>query len=177
MTRSRDGSERILRARAEALARPVTPVAVFTDELEINVLSFGDERYGIPTSHVLEVLALRDLTPVPCTPPFVLGILNYRGRILTVLDLRPLFELPGDGSTSGHRVVAVSAAGITFGIFAETASAPITLDAAELAPPPMTLPVDRQALIRGVTREMVSVLDLEALARDPRIQVNDEWGE
>jgi chemotaxis signal transduction protein len=63
---------------------------------------------------------------------------------------------------------------MTFGIFAEAVSGPIAIDADELAPPPVSLGADRRAFIRGVTRAMVAILDLEALARDPRIQVNDE---
>lgn len=173
MTRSREDVERILRERAVALAKPIdTPVV--TAQLELLVLSLGAERHGVETAHVVEVLPLRDLTRVPCTPAFVLGVVNHRGRILAVLDFRRLFDLPGDAVPPGSRVVAVEAGGMTFGIFAEAVSGPIAIDADELAPPPVSLGADRRAFIRGVTRAMIGILDLEALARDPRIQVNDE---
>ena len=140
------------------------------------VFSFSGERYGIETAHVLEVIPLRGLTPVPGTPLFVLGVVNHRGRILPVLDLRRLFELADQGNPDGGRVVAVEAGGMTFGIFADAVVGIIRLGADEVAPPPATLAGDRRALIRGVTGEMVAVLDLEALARDPRITVNEEVG-
>lgn len=168
--------KRILRERAHALATPLTEVRTPAEVLDVLVFSLAGERYGIETAHILEVIPLRELTPVPCTPPVVLGVVNHRGRILPVLDLRRLFELPGQGVTEGSRVVAVEVGGMTFGIFADAVAGTIRVAAHEIAHPPVTLTGGHQAFIRGVTGEMVGVLDLETLARDPRIVVNDEIG-
>jgi len=65
---------------------------------------------------------------------------------------------------------------MTFGIFTDAVPGTVRVGAHEVASPPVTLTGDRQAFIRGVTGEMVAVLDLEALARDPRIVVNEEVG-
>ncbi len=165
---------RILRDRARALARPAEEASAPTEVLELLVFSVAGERYGVETTHVLEVMPLRGLTPVPCTPPFVLGVVNHRGRILPVLDLRSLFGLAAQGIPERSRVVAVEAGGLTFGIFTEAVAGTLRIRAHEVAPPPATLARDRQAFIRGVTGEMVAVLDLEALVRDPRITVRDE---
>lgn len=171
-----DEVTRILAERARALARPreaaPTPGAV----LELLVFSLAGERYGIETVHVLDVLPLRELTPVPCTPPTVLGVINHRGRILPVLDFRRLFELSGHGVTGESRVVAAEAGGMAFGIYTEAVAGTIRVGTHEVAPPPAILTSDRQAVLRGVTGEMLAVLDLEVLARDPRIAVNDEVG-
>ena len=140
------------------------------------MFTLAGERYGIETAHVLEVVPLRELTPVPCTPPFYLGVMNHRGRILPVLDFRRLFDLAGQGVTKGSRVVVVEAGGMTFGIFTDAVAGTTRIGAQEAAPPPITLSGDRQAFVRGVTGEMVAVLDLEAMARDPRIVVNEELG-
>jgi len=176
MSRPPEEVKRILRERAKVLARPVEEARTPAEPLELLVLSLTGELYGIETAHVLEVVPLRGLTPVPCTPLFILGVVNHRGRILTVLDLRRLFELAGQGIPEGGRVVAVEAGGMAFGIFADAVAGTIRLGADEVASPPVTLAGDRQVFIRGVTGEMVAVLDLEALARDPRITVNEEVG-
>lgn len=168
--------KRILRGRAQALAKPLAEVRTPAEALDLLVFSLPGERYGIETSHVLEVICLRELTPVPCTPPVILGVVNHRGCILPVLDLRGLFKLPGQGITEGGRVVAVEAGGMTFGIFADAVAETILVAAHEIALPPMTLSTGRQAFIRGITGEMIAVLDLEALVRDPRIVVNEEVG-
>jgi purine-binding chemotaxis protein CheW len=169
-----DEVTRVLRARAQALAKPLRETSTPTERLELLVFALAEERYGVEMGHVLEVLPLRDLMPVPHTPPFVLGVVNHRGRILPVLDLRRLFDLAGHGAAEGSRVVAVSAGGMTFGVFAEAVIGTVTVGAHEVAPPPASLTGDRHAFLRGVTREMVALLDLEALAREPRITVNDE---
>lgn len=168
--------KRILRDRAQALAKPLAEVRTAAEVLDLLVFSLPGERYGIETSHVLEVISLRELAPVPCTPPVILGVVNHRGRILPVLDLRRLFTLPGQGVTEGGRVVAVEAGGMTFGIFADAVAGTIQVADHEIAHPLVTLTGGLQAFIRGVTGEMVVVLDLEALVRDPRIVVNEEVG-
>jgi len=176
MSRPPEEVKRILRERAEALAKPMEEARTPAEPLELLVFSLAGERYGIETAHVLEVVPLRGLTSVPCTPPFLLGVVNHRGRILPVLDLRRLFELAGQGIAKGGRVVAVAVGGMAFGIFADAVAGSVRLGADEVAPPPVSLARDRQAFIRGITGGMVAVLDLEALASDPRITVNEEVG-
>jgi len=171
---SPEEASRILKERARALARPVEEAVTQAEGLELLVFSVGAERYGIETDHVVEVIPLRELTPVPCTPASILGVVNHRGRILPVLDLRRLFDLADQGVAEGSRVVAVEARGMTFGIFAGAVTGTVRVAGDEVAPSPATSAADRQGLIRGVTGEMVAVLDLDALSRDPRITVNEE---
>jgi len=171
---SLEEASRILKERARALARPVEEAVTQAEGLELLVFSVGAERYGIETDHVVEVIPLRELTPVPCTPASILGVVNHRGRILPVLDLRRLFDLADQGVAEGSRVVAVEARGMTFGIFAGAVTGTVRVAGDEVAPSPATSAADRQGLIRGVTGEMVAVLDLDALSRDPRITVNEE---
>ncbi len=169
--------KRILRDRAHALAKPLAEVRTREEVLDLLVFSLAGERYGVETAHVLEVISLRELTPVPCTPPAILGVVNHRGRILPVLDLRRLFDLPGQGVIEGSRVVAVEVGRMMCGIFADGVAGTIQVAAHEVAhPPTLTHGGGRQAFIRGVTGEMIVVLDLEALARDQRIVVNEEGG-
>jgi len=168
--------ERILRDRAQALAKPLEEAPVRTEELELLVFSLAPERYGIETAHVLDVFPLLGLTPVPHTPPFVLGVVNHRGRILPLLDLRRLFQLPGQATAERGRVVAVNAGGMTFGIFADAVAGTALVAVQDVSAHPVTVAGDHRAIFRGVTEQMVAVLDLEALARDRRIMVNDEVG-
>lgn len=167
---------RILRDRARALARPLEEARTPTDVLELLVFSLGGDRYGVDAGQVLEVVPLRGLTPVPCTPPFVLGVVNHRGRMLAVVDFRRLFDLGAGGVAEASRVVAVEAQGMTFGIPADALAGIVRVDAREVAAPPVALTGAKRAFVRGMTAEMVAVLDLESLARDPRILVNEEVG-
>jgi len=174
--RSPEEVRRLLRERAQALARPLEEALASAEVVELLVFSLSDERYGIETTHVLEVIPLGDLTPVPGTPPFVLGVVNHRGRILPVLDFRRLFALPEQEVPAGSRVVVVEVCRRTFGIFADAVAGLVRLGAEEVAPAPASLAGDRQAFLRGVTAGMIAVVDLEALAQDPGTMVNDEVG-
>lgn len=176
MSGSPEGVTRILRERAQALARPLEEAPRATDVLELLAFSLAGDRFGIETAHVLEVIPLRELTAVPCTPPVVLGVVNHRGQIRPVLDFRRLFELAGPGVAEGSRVVMVESGGMTFGIYADAVAGTVRVGAHEVAPPPATAAGDRNACVRGVTGGMIAVLDLEALARDPRIAVSEEVG-
>lgn len=172
--RSSEEIKRILRERAKALAKPLEEPAPRGEVLELLVFSLAGERYAIEAASVLEVMPLRDLTAVPCTPPTILGVVNHRGRILPVLDFRRLLDLPGQEVGEKRWIVVVDADGMTFGIGAEAVTGTIQVEAADLAPPPRSLAGDRQAFTKGVTGEMVVVLDLATLAGDPRIAVNEE---
>ncbi len=167
---------RILRERAQALARPLEAMETLGEVMDLLVLTVAGERYGIETAHVLEAIPLQGLTPLPGAPPVLLGVVNSRGRILPVVDLRRLFGLAGQGVGEGSRTVVVDAAEVAFGIYADAVAGIVRVGSAHLAPPPSALGAGRQRLIRGITGEMVAVVDVEAMARDPRIVVNEEVG-
>jgi len=174
--RSSEEVARILRERAKALARPPEEAAPATEMIALLVFLLAGERFGLEMTHVQEVLPLRELIPVPCTPAFVCGVINYRGRILTVLDLRRLLNLPGTNATEHNRVILAAAGGMTFGIAAETIDGTLSVQTRKMAPPPEALTGLRLAITRGITEELITVLDLDTMARTPEILVNDEVG-
>src|SRR6266568_458493 len=157
---------RILRERAQTLARPLAEPSAVTDVLDLAVFILAGARYGIEAAYVLEVTPARELTPVPCTPPHILGVVNHRGRILPILDLRNLFALAAQETTAESRVVVVEVGRMTVGILADAVLGTMRVGMHEVMPPPVTVLHDQQVALRGVTGEMVAVLDLEALARD-----------
>jgi purine-binding chemotaxis protein CheW len=170
---SPEEASRILHERARALARPVEAAVTPAESVELLVFSLGAERYAVETLHVLEVVRVQELTPVPGASPFILGVINHRGQVLAVLDLRRLFEAPEGAQPEQAVVVVLAVGGMTFGILVEAAAAVTRVGVQELAPPPVAAERGR-GLIRGVTPAMVAVLDAEALARDPRITVHEE---
>ncbi|MBI3629992.1 MAG: purine-binding chemotaxis protein CheW [Candidatus Rokubacteria bacterium] len=169
-----EAERRILEARARSFARPREEAWPATETVDLVVFSLGGERYAVETAHVLEVAPVRDLTPVPWAPSFVRGVVNQRGRILPVLDLRRLFGLEGQEPAEAARVVAVHAGDMLFGFLADSVGGVVRVRAAEVAPPPPTPAGSRQSFVWGVTAEMTAVLNLEALARDPRIAAGED---
>ena len=169
-----DEVQRLLQDRAEALAQPLPKAQMPVDQVSLLIFSLAGEQIAIEMDYVIEVIPLQGLTPVPGTPPLLLGVVNHRGRLLPVLDLRILIGLVGKEGKGAGQVVAVLAGGMTFGIFVEATRGARAVAAEDVLPPPLTASGDRRAFVRGVTRDLVAVLDLAVLARDPRITVNEE---
>jgi purine-binding chemotaxis protein CheW len=172
--RTGDAASQILRDRARALARPPDEAPESSDALTLLEFALGAERYAMEIAHVAEVLPMRDLTPVPCTPSFVLGVTNYRGQILPVLDFRRLLGASGQPGGEEGRIVVTDAGRMRFGILADSVSGVRQVAARAIAPPPAVLAGDRQVFLAGVTADLVAVLDVEKLVSGKRILVHEE---
>jgi purine-binding chemotaxis protein CheW len=169
-------ARRILAARARAVAQPIKETSTSDEVVDLLVFSLARERYAVVAASVLEVVPLRELVRVPGAPRVVLGIVNHRGRILPVLDLRRMFDPAGESVTEGSRVVVAEVGGLTFGVFADAVAGVARVGAQELETRPTGFTAGHETFVLAVTRDMVAVVDLEALARDPRITVNEEIG-
>lgn len=165
-----DETRRILKGRAAALA--ATPAVNATgDALELVDFALAQEMWGVESAYVREIGPLVDLTPLPCTPPFVLGIMNLRGEIVSVLDIRQFFDLPARGLTDLNRVIVLRSGEMTFGILADTILGVSHTPLADIQPAPPALAGIRERYLKGVTRDRKVVLDAVKLLHDERIVV------
>ena len=164
-----------LEARAKALAQPLEEESPRGDTVELVGFSSAGARYAVEATQVVEVVAVDDPTPVPGTPPAVLGVVNHRGRIVTVVDVARLLGLPRQDTLEGALVVVTSGEA-TFAIRTESTPEIVSLERRDLLPAAGVLD-EQDSVVRGVTGSMVAVLDVEAIARDPRIAVDEqvEW--
>jgi purine-binding chemotaxis protein CheW len=167
-------AKEILRARAQALARPPERAEVAESSLELLEFRLARESYALETRYVREVYPLKNLTPVPCTPPFVLGIVNVRGRITPVIDIKKFFDLPDKGLTDLHRIILVRGRDLEFGLLADVIVGVRTIPEESLQPSLPTLTGIRADYLKGVTAERLVVLDLDRILTDPKIIVHEE---
>lgn len=167
-------ARQILHARARALARPPEHTAVAEASLELLEFRLARESYALETRYVREVCPLKNLTPLPCTPPFVLGIVNVRGRILPVLDLKKFFDLPEQGLTDLHRIILVRGNDLELGLLADVIVGVRTIPMDSLQASLPTLTGIRTEYLKGVTSERLVVLDLARILADPKIIVQEE---
>lgn len=156
---------RILRQRAALLARPLEDTAAPADTLHVLVVSLGGEQYGVETTQVEDVVPLPVVTPVPCAPPFIVGVISHHGCIIAVLDFRRLLNLLGHGTTARSRVVVVHAGTTTVGVLVDAVEGIVQVAARDVAPPPPTRRGAHQAFVRGVTPDIVALLDLDAVSQ------------
>jgi len=164
----------VLKARARSLAK-----IIHTDDLEeerIDVLEFllSGETYAIRASFIAETFPLIDFTPLFCTPPFVMGIINVRGRIVSIIDMRRFFDLPVAGLSNLNRVIIVRDGKMEFGILADSITGMRSLPLKDLQPSLPTLTGIREEFLAGVTADRLVLLDMGRILADGRLVVHEE---
>jgi len=166
--------KKILKTRAKALAREPEGDKDGREQLEIVEFLLADERYAIDSSFVHEVYPLRELTPLPGTPLFVAGIINVRGQIVSVVDLKKFFDLPAKGLTDLNTVIILSDGHMQFGLLADAVAGVRRIPLLEMQPPLPTLTGIRQEYLQGVTGQRLVILDAAKILADPRVIVREE---
>lgn len=169
-----DETVRILHERALALA--VEPDRTQTLDQSIEVVEFllAHESYAIESSYVREVYPLENLTPLPCTPAFVLGIVNLRGEIVSVIDVRKFFDLSQTGLPDLNKVIVLESGSMVFGILADAILGVRRIALAEIQPSLPTLTGIREKYLKGITPERTVVLDAGKLLADEEIVVQEQ---
>lgn len=164
----------VLKARARALAQEPDAAEVAADWLEVLEFDLGGERYALPLAQVRVVSLLKELTPVPCTPPFVLGIINLRGEIRTVIDLKKLFDLPEEGITDLNKIIMIQNDEMELGILADSIRNVRRVRIGDMQPALPTMTGISADYLRGVTSDRLMVLDALRILADKRIIVDEE---
>ena len=167
----------ILRARAKNLAQEPEKKGDAEEYLELLAFLLAHETYAIETVFIGEVYPLTELTPLPCTPDYIRGIINIRGQILTILDMKKFFDLPEKGITDLNRVIVVRHEDMTLGILADEIIGIRNIPGKGLNTPPPTIPGIHAGYIKGVTGEGLILLDMERFLNDRQLIVHEEVGE
>ncbi len=168
-----DNDERRLDIERERLRQRARQYAIASTsddpaEQSETLLTFnlGTERYGIDVMLVRGVRAEQQITPVPGVPSFYRGVINMRGQIVTVLDLRYLLNVGNpETHTPPTEVMITQANGLRLGLLAHK------VNGVESIPRSAISPIDHLPYSQGVTTERLIVLNLQRLFEDPRLMV------
>ena len=163
--------KRILHERAKALAHEAKADDV-GERIEVVEFILASERYAVASSWVREVYPLKEITPLPGTPLFVRGIVNVRGQIVSVVDLKKFFELPEKGLGDLNKLLILTDGQIEFGLLADAVPGVREIPLHAIQPPLPTLTGIRAEYLMGVTAERLIVLDVGKLLADPKIRVS-----
>lgn len=163
----------LLRTRAQQLAHPLEEMEAVGLQLEIVEFRLGEELYALPSTAVREVYPLKGLTPLPCTPPFVLGIINIRGRILPVVDLTSLLGLTKQRLSEQSTVILMRSGDLEVGVVTDLVIGVRSLPLATIYPPLSTLANSCACYLQGITSEGLGVIDAAKLLSSIRLG-NDE---
>jgi purine-binding chemotaxis protein CheW len=142
------------------------------EERQLVVFQLGAELYGVEIARVHEIIRLQAVTRVPRAPAFVEGVINLRGKVIPVVDLRRRFGLPSAEHTRASRIVVVEIGDQVVGTIVDGVSEVLRVNTAIVEPPsPVVAGVDSEYL-HGIARlpdRLVILLDLDRiLAREER---------
>ena len=132
------------------------------------------ETYGVNVMQVQEVLRYTEIAPVPGAPKYVLGIINLRGNVVTVIDTRNRFGLESGEVTDNTRVVIIEAEGHVIGILVDSVAEVVYLRASEIETAPNVGNDESAKFIQGVchkNNELLILIELNKLLTDT------EWAE
>lgn len=162
--------KRIWKERARALAQRAKENDA-DDFVEVLAFSLAHETYAIELAHIREVLPLKQLTPLPGVPSFVLGVIHLRGEIISVIDLKVFFQLPVKGLTDLNRVIVLESRHMTFALLADLIVGVRRLSRGRIQPSLPTLGGIQAEYLKGVTEDGIVVLDAEKVLADEKIVV------
>ena len=122
-----------------------------TDKLD-QLISFaiGDEDYGIDIQTVKEVIRHREITRLPKAPEFVKGVINLRGDVIPIIDLRERFGMEQKEYTTMTRVIVVEVEGRSVGMVVDSVSHVIRIEDSEIVPPPPCVGKVSEEYLKGV---------------------------
>jgi purine-binding chemotaxis protein CheW len=135
----------------------------------------GEEHYGLELLRVKEVIRIRQITWLPKAPTFVKGIINLRGDLIPIVDLRDKFGLAARDYIATTRVIVVEVDAKIMGLVVDSASQVIRIPAADIDPPPPVLGGGAQEYISGVGKrdeELVVLLNVDSiLSQEEKLQL------
>ena len=160
----------VLEARARALALQTEAKDHFST-FDVVEFVLAQERYALELKHIQEVCPLKNLTRLPWIPGYVFGIMNVRGRILSVLDLKVFFGLPETDITGHTRVVILQAPHMEFGILADDILGIRSIEKERMQTSVPMLTDKRALYVCGITPDRTVILDGAKLLSDETLIV------
>jgi purine-binding chemotaxis protein CheW len=176
-TPSTEETQRILQTRAHLLTQHASRREDTENTIDALEFTLAYERYAIETRYVYQVAMLEQLIPLPCTPDYVVGIVNMRGVVLPVFNLKNLFELPVKGLTDLNKIIVLQSEKIRFGILADEIVGARNIRLSDVQSSLPTLTGVRKDYLMGVTPERVTLLDAEKLLTSENIVVHEQVAE
>ncbi|MDD2421686.1 MAG: chemotaxis protein CheW [Heliobacteriaceae bacterium] len=135
-------------------------------EIQLVVFGLGSEEYGVPIMQVKEIIRLITSTKIPQSPDFVEGVINLRGNVIPVIDLKKRFGLPLSETTVNTRIIVVNIGEHTVGVVVDAVTEVLRLSLSAVEPPPPMMSGISIDYIKGVGKvedRLLILLDLDKI--------------
>ena len=137
-------------------------------EEQLVAFRLANEIYGVDISVIHEIIRLHEITQIPRTSPDIEGVVNLRGRIVPILDLRKRLELPAAERTGGTRIIVVTIRECTVGMVVDSVIGVVKLPESRIEPPSPLVSDLETDFIRGVGKmddNLVILLNIQKVLR------------
>ncbi len=147
-----------------------------TQEVQLVVFTLKEDdqicEYGVPITKVQEIISMERPTKMPQTPDFVEGIINLRGKIIPIIDLKKRFKMGESDLTGDTRSVIVEVEGQTIGIIVDEVSEVLRLQVDSIEPPPAVIGGITAKYLTGVGKlddRLLILLDMDRILNEDEI--------
>jgi len=134
--------------------------------LQLVTFGIGEEEFGIDILKVQEIIRTMAITKVPNSPPYVEGVINLRGKVIPVIDLRSRFNMEYRAHDSHTRIIVIELHGMIIGFVVDEVSEVLRIQSNTVEPPPPVVSGIESEYIKGVGKlddRLLILLDLEKL--------------
>ncbi len=134
------------------------------NEQQLVVFDLSTEAYGVDIGTVREIIRLQDITRVPRTPEFVEGVINLRGKVIPVVDLRKRFGLPAEVESKENRIVVVDIGAQDIGVIVDAVTEVLRIATESVEPPASVITTADSEYLLGIAKldsRLIILLDLE----------------
>lgn len=134
--------------------------------LQLVTFSIGDEEFGVDILKVQEIIRTMEITKVPRAPMFVEGVINLRGKVIPIIDLRRRFGLATKTHDSHTRIIVIEINGLIVGFVVDSVSEVLRIPVSTVEPPPPVVAGLDSDYISGVGKladRLLILLDLDKL--------------
>lgn len=136
--------------------------------------SLMSRTYAFETKYISEVHLIKGITPIPGTPPFLAGVVNIRGRIVSAINLKILFKMGDKGLTDLNRLIVLHMESMYFGVICDSLFGIFTEDLALIEKPPSNIPEDYLNYMTGLLPDNTILLDAQKILTSSEIIINNE---
>ena len=148
------------------------------EELQLVIFDLAQENYGVDIIVVREIIRMQEITSVPKAPAFVNGVINLRGKVIPVVDLRQRFELEEAEHTKDSRIVVVDINGQDIGMVVDAVTEVMRIPTSSVEPPSSIVTSMDSDYLQGIAKlesQLVILLDLSRVFEDVVQTVPDSY--
>ena len=134
--------------------------------MQLVTFSIGEEEFGVDILKVQEIIRMMEITRVPRAPEFVEGVINLRGKVIPIIDLRRRFGLEARSHDKNTRIIVIEINGMIVGFVVDSVSEVLRIPASTVEPPPSIMSGIESEYISGVGKledRLLIMLDLDKL--------------